>query len=218
MRRESLRVFLTVSLAAFAKGVAGAAPVVPPSSGPDWLSGAIGMVILAMAAYFVLHYARLRGLNARKALRGIGVEFPEDAATAPPDKSAPPPPPLPPLSGLAPPGTSGIPARAPFHEPDIDAGGARLVGLTPAVADAIYSLEAGIVTIGREGGNTIPLPDDNGVSRRHARIEPKMGGDFVLIDENSQNGIFVNDVRTQERTLQPGDEIQIGSARFRFER
>jgi pSer/pThr/pTyr-binding forkhead associated (FHA) protein len=44
-------------------------------------------------------------------------------------------------------------------------------------------------------------------------------GAFEVIDEGSSNGTYVNGQRIAGRqALSPGDEVQVGSARFRFER
>jgi len=43
------------------------------------------------------------------------------------------------------------------------------------------------------------------------------GGQFVIYDEGSSNGTFVNNVRVERQPLRAGDVVQIGSTRFRFE-
>src|SRR5687768_16140227 len=55
-----------------------------------------------------------------------------------------------------------------------------------------HILENDIVNIGRDGDNDIVLDADS-VSRRHAKIE-RRGGDAFLVDLDSTNGTFVNDV------------------------
>ena len=86
------------------------------------------------------------------------------------------------------------------------------------MAGTVIALEPGTaLSIGRDQNSGIPLAGDTTVSRKHARVETRDGG-FAVVDEGSSNGTFVNGARTPERVLQPGDEIQIGAARFRFER
>lgn len=48
------------------------------------------------------------------------------------------------------------------------------------------------------------------VSREHAVIEME-GGNYVLSDQNSRHGTFVNGVRVAKRILRPGDSIMLGS-------
>ena len=73
----------------------------------------------------------------------------------------------------------------------------------------------GPVTIGRHPANIISLKD-LAVSRRHARIEMTPDGPY-LVDLRSSNGVYVNDVRGEDRTLLlNGDRIGIGHARFLF--
>jgi pSer/pThr/pTyr-binding forkhead associated (FHA) protein len=75
--------------------------------------------------------------------------------------------------------------------------------------------------MGRDADNTLPLPDDTTVSRRHARIEAvPEGTGFQIVDEGSSNGTYVNGQRIpagNSRILVVGDEIQIGASRLRFE-
>lgn len=70
------------------------------------------------------------------------------------------------------------------------------------------------VTIGRKSTNVIRLADDPKISRLHAKVYLQ-GGDYVVEDEQSANGTFVNDQRlTQPHILQDGDTIQVGSTTF----
>ena len=73
--------------------------------------------------------------------------------------------------------------------------------VVPVVSDEI--------TIGREDGNTIRLPERN-VSRRHARLV-RDNGFFVIEDLGSSNGVRINGDRIDApRRVQEGDLIQIG--------
>ena len=54
------------------------------------------------------------------------------------------------------------------------------------------------------------LIEDEGVSRRHAFIERTHEG-FVLWDNSSTNGVFVNAQKVERHLLQDGDRVQIGS-------
>ncbi len=95
----------------------------------------------------------------------------------------------------------------------------RLVGTLGAYSGSIFPLtmNGSGVTLGREASNTIPLGNDTTVSRRHASIRSE-GGSYIVTDEGSSNGVYVNGVRISgAQTLNPGDEVQIGNTRFRFE-
>jgi len=94
----------------------------------------------------------------------------------------------------------------------------RLIGSIGAYAGAIFSLSAeGEVIIGRDAGSAVPLSDDSTVSRRHASVRAEAGA-YTLTDLGSSNGVYVNGVRIAgSQPLRPGDEVQIGSTRFRFE-
>jgi adenylate cyclase len=60
--------------------------------------------------------------------------------------------------------------------------------------------------------------DHGGVSREHASIR-RQGQDYLLTDLGSSNGTYVNGlpVAMNGRMLRSGDEIQVGTERFRFE-
>ncbi len=74
-----------------------------------------------------------------------------------------------------------------------------------------YPLSSPVTTIGREDCDIL-LPQDERVSRRHAKIE-RQGNGLVLTDLGSTNGTFVNGARVRASyTLQPGDLIQLGSS------
>ena len=69
-------------------------------------------------------------------------------------------------------------------------------------------LKEGILTIGRDPSCDLFL-NDTTVSRLHARIE--VGGKGVVItDQNSFNGVWVNNKSVASRVLADGDIVQIG--------
>jgi transcriptional regulator with GAF, ATPase, and Fis domain len=75
-------------------------------------------------------------------------------------------------------------------------------------------LDAAGVTFGRDPANSIRL-EDPVVSSRHCRIE-RENDRFVLIDNDSTNGTFVNGKAATKTHLEPGDEIRIGHTCFYF--
>src|SRR4051794_33790674 len=78
-----------------------------------------------------------------------------------------------------------------------------------------YVLEEHETSIGRAAECSVSLDMDS-VSRRHSRIRstPPV---FVICDDGSTNGTFVNDRRIQAETeLRSGDLIRVGSAVFKF--
>jgi diguanylate cyclase (GGDEF)-like protein len=79
-----------------------------------------------------------------------------------------------------------------------------------------HVLDRPMTTIGRGRDNDIVLPSDC-VSRRHLRLEHRVGGLYV-IDLQSTNGTFVNeDVRaTGEHRLNRGDQLKVGDTIFKF--
>ena len=99
------------------------------------------------------------------------------------------------------------------------ASGPRLVATMGTYAGSIFPLMGPSMDIGRDAGNPIPLPNDTNTSRRHATVQ-MTNGQAVLVDNSSSNGTYVNGVRIPGQTpqpLRPGDEVNIGNTRFRFE-
>jgi hypothetical protein len=77
-----------------------------------------------------------------------------------------------------------------------------------------FLLAATVTNLGRSADNDIVLPDPY-VSRHHAQIRLRFGA-FMLFDNDSQGGTFVNDVRVREHRLQSGDVIVIGKSRLLY--
>ncbi|MDO8595074.1 MAG: FHA domain-containing protein, partial [Sulfuricaulis sp.] len=94
--------------------------------------------------------------------------------------------------------------------------GPRLIGSQGAYSANIFELTSDVTTLGREPDNSVPLPNDTTVSRHHARIALE-NGEYVAYDAGSSNGVFVNGEKITQRALRPGDEVQIGTTKFRFE-
>jgi len=70
-------------------------------------------------------------------------------------------------------------------------------------------LESEITYIGRMPENHIVLNDPK-VSRSHARILQE-NGNFFVEDQESENGIFVNEKKTTKKALVIGDKVRVGS-------
>jgi hypothetical protein len=82
-------------------------------------------------------------------------------------------------------------------------------------AGETFHPQGGRTTIGRSPECGIFL-DDVTVSRRHAVLFEENGA-FVIEDQESLNGTFVNRQRIDEPTrLDDGDEVQIGKYRLTF--
>lgn len=182
------------------------------------------IVLIAVIAVIVITVGKSKGITAQQALQRMGVEIPQDGSAVSP----------------------GIPA-APAIDPNtcqfcgqrkdangncacsIAAGsspfgqtagaaseGPRLIGVSGTYSGHIFNISDGSAVIGRDATNPVPLPNDTTSSRRHATIAASNGG-YIIRDEGSSNGTFVNGARITEQKLTPGDEVQIGGTRFRFE-
>lgn len=70
------------------------------------------------------------------------------------------------------------------------------------------------LTIGRSPNNQVVLKEAR-VSRRHAVIR-KSGNSYMIVDNNSSNGTYVNSNPITEQILKSGDKIHIGSYEMVF--
>jgi two-component system cell cycle response regulator len=69
----------------------------------------------------------------------------------------------------------------------------------------------GEILIGRDPEAQLRLGDDEGISRRHARVVPSPSGDSATIsDLGSANGVYVDGEKIQERVLSEGQKIKVG--------
>jgi diguanylate cyclase (GGDEF)-like protein len=74
----------------------------------------------------------------------------------------------------------------------------------------MHKLDRAEVVLGRSADVEFQIEDD-GISRRHAKIVSDGVGHFQLVDLGSTNGTYLNGNRMEVAPLQDGDKIQIGS-------
>ncbi|NPD30275.1 FHA domain-containing protein [Eggerthellaceae bacterium zg-1084] len=100
--------------------------------------------------------------------------------------------------------TGSIPAV----EPARSAGPGVLKVVRGPRTGATIELFDGELTIGRDPASDVFL-NDMTVSRRHATLSVS-GPTAQIADQNSFNGVWVNNRTVSVASLQPGDKIQIG--------
>jgi adenylate cyclase len=71
-----------------------------------------------------------------------------------------------------------------------------------------------VLAIGRDPENDIRL-SDRSVSKRHALVR-LVGGQYVIEDLGSLNGIFINGERVKKAMLRSGDTLRLGHTILRF--
>ncbi|MHB1001234.1 MAG: FHA domain-containing protein [Armatimonadota bacterium] len=198
------------------------APV--PDNGMSMGTAFLGLVLLAGVGYGAYRILKNKGVAVKSLLQQAGINLPDDQPLNQGSQNPAPAqivvdPTVCQFCGGKKDPVTGACACSIGNGAALSAGAAsepRLIANQGAYAGSIFTLGTGSTTIGRDESNTIALPADNTASRRHARIE-NTGGSFTLYDEGSSNGTFVNGVKVTDRPLRPGDEIQVGSTRFRFE-
>ena len=90
----------------------------------------------------------------------------------------------------------------------------RLTAIAGRLKGSVFTIEDLPVVIGRETAATLCIADAS-VSRRHSQIEND-DGQFFILDLDSLNGTFINDVPVKRRRLQHGDRVRIGDSQFLF--
>ncbi len=90
----------------------------------------------------------------------------------------------------------------------------RLAAIAGKLKGAVFPLTEAPVLIGRETAASLCIADPS-VSRRHSQIE-KEDEQFVIVDLESLNGTFINDVPVKRRPLAHGDRVRIGDSQFLF--
>jgi pSer/pThr/pTyr-binding forkhead associated (FHA) protein len=84
--------------------------------------------------------------------------------------------------------------------------------LVPSGGAAIV-LDKNRTLFGREVGCDVVV-NDSSVSRRHAVVE-RRGDRWLISDQQSANGTFVDGQRVIQAYLRPGQELRLGSVSFR---
>jgi pSer/pThr/pTyr-binding forkhead associated (FHA) protein len=86
-----------------------------------------------------------------------------------------------------------------------------LSGGSEGGGELTLTLDTPRLVIGRGEGCEVRLPDPS-VSHRHASLRQR-GGEYVILDENSQNGTFLGKVRLPPQTpraVRSGERIRVG--------
>jgi diguanylate cyclase (GGDEF)-like protein len=91
---------------------------------------------------------------------------------------------------------------------------ATLTVMTGAELGRVHRIDKPFVVLGRGEAADIVL-DARGMSRAHAEVELR-GGDVIVRDIGSRNGVFVNGLGVREHVLNDGDRLQVGEAILKF--
>ncbi len=92
--------------------------------------------------------------------------------------------------------------------------GASIEILTGPRSGETLTMDVGELSIGRAADNGFVIIDP-GVSRFHGSLELKAGGEVIVHDHGSTNGVIVEDARiTGSQPVEPGDRILVGQTWF----
>ena len=88
---------------------------------------------------------------------------------------------------------------------------AYLIVISGKAIGKMFKLGTGDMIIGRSDTAEILLEDD-GVSRKHAKIVRGVDGSVRLVDLQSTNGTFCDGAKIDSHVLRDGEKVQIGNA------
>jgi Protein of unknown function (DUF3662)/FHA domain len=96
------------------------------------------------------------------------------------------------------------------------AGGRGIATGTPwlEVGSTTYALRAPVTRLGRGPESDLRI-DDPGISRHHAEIR-RQGGDVLIVDAGSTNGIVIDDERVEQARLKDGTRVVLGNTTVVF--
>ncbi len=77
-----------------------------------------------------------------------------------------------------------------------------------------FLLDSAPLVLGRKNSCDLVITDTS-VSRQHACVQP-FEDSYEVVDLGSTNGTFVNEIQINEKRLEDGDSIQIGSYIYRY--
>src|SRR5204863_4109611 len=77
-----------------------------------------------------------------------------------------------------------------------------------------YPLAGEGAVLGRAADAAVRI-DDRSLSARHCRFDPVPGG-WKVVDLESRNGTFVNDVLVAQKRLEDGDRLRVGRVLLRY--
>lgn len=240
LKRERPEIILTVAVSEDVATIAEAPPGAPgaaqgsaplqgqqKTSGPPPTEGSpvgkliiiiLSLVVIGFLGFWVFFMAKNNPRAFEEKLQKLGVQIPNQQdpnlnAPTPVAPLAPAPPPPKIMLDDAEPVPLGTAAVAVIPATMVATGEPALV----SESGERTTLTEGETLVGREDGLGLSLAGESTVSRRHASLT-RSGKTAVLKDLGSTNGTFVNGSRLQgETTLKPGDQVQFGSVRFRYE-
>lgn len=80
------------------------------------------------------------------------------------------------------------------------------------LAPQVIELDRDILIVGRAEDVDIKVPS-SALSRRHVRLE-RYQGSYRVIDLDSSNGVYLNEIRVHSAVLRDSDTLQLGNAVF----
>lgn len=171
-----------------------------------------GLLVVGGVAYGLWWYIKNNQKQVQTVLNQAGV--PVNADPADPTGAAPVAPQAPkPIEKIVLDPSAATLSPATPQAPSTAARNPRLVGDD----GSLFMLSDGPNQVGREAGLSVAIVGESSVSRNHATLTV-LGGQTTVTDTGSTNGTFVNGAKVMGSSpLRPGDAVQFGAKRFRYE-
>lgn len=171
----------------------------------------VSLALVVGAGFLILRYVKNNSKKVEDALEKVGIKVP-DPAQGDPNPPVMPAPKAEPIQKIVLDDASPV-STGPATPVAVAVRNPRLVRDDGSV---VLILD-GVAVVGREDALAIALVGETTVSRRHAELL-RQGDKVTLTDAGSTNGTFVNGQRLSTPvTLEPGDSVQFGAVRFRYE-
>ncbi len=90
----------------------------------------------------------------------------------------------------------------------------KIIAIAGPLRGLVVEVVAGETSLGRDEANTLSI-QDKAVSRHHCLIKGEEGA-YKIVDLESHNGTFINDVPINEQIMRHGDRIKVGGSYFLF--
>jgi Protein of unknown function (DUF3662)/FHA domain len=112
--------------------------------------------------------------------------------------------------------STAVAAAVPTRRPGTETTSHTAQGTVPwlEVGATTYSLRSSTTRIGRGTDSDLRI-DDPGISRHHAEIR-QQGGDVLIVDTGSTNGIVIDNERVEQARLADGVRIVLGNTTIVF--
>lgn len=104
--------------------------------------------------------------------------------------------------------------KAKIEAPTVEQRHAALEMVKGPGAPRLYKLLLPSMLVGRDAAADIWV-ESMELSRRHLRVN-RVGDEYMAVDQESRNGVFLNGVKVHSAVLRDGDQLQLADTVFLY--